>query len=300
MKALISSPELQKQLESTDPPILIDVRLEDDFNAAHIPGAINNCVYEVVFGERLAKSVPERTRPIVVYGANSESYEARVAAEKLSRAGYTNVYEYRDGLAAWQAAGAPVASGEPLPGEPTISDGAHPVDLSESFVEWSGRNLLKRHHGRIGLRAGQLEFVHGKLTGGRVVIDLNNIECFDLHGTEWHDVLINHLRSDDFFEVERFPEALIVINGARRIDDASLGRPNLEISADVTLKGISGPLKFLATAGVTPDGKAAAQAVFSFDRTRWKVLYGSGRFFHRLGRNLVNDLIELEIKIVTR
>jgi len=40
--------------------------------------------------------------------------------------------------------------------------------------------------------------------------------------------------------------------------------------------------------------------VFSFDRTRWKVLYGSGRFFHRLGMNLVNDLIQLEIKIVTQ
>jgi hypothetical protein len=61
---------------------------------------------------------------------------------------------------------------------------------------------------------------------GRAVIDLNNIVCFDLHGTEWHDVLINHLRSDDFFEVERFPEALVVFNGARRIEDASFGRPN--------------------------------------------------------------------------
>ena len=300
MKALIHTAELRKQLQSTDPPIVIDVRLEDDFKAAHLPGAINNCVYEVVFGDRLAKSVPERTRPIVVYGANSESYEARVAAEKLSRTGYNNVYEYRDGLAGWQAAGDPVALGEPLPAEPTISDGVHPIDLSESSIEWSGRNLLKKHHGRTGLRFGQLEFAHGELTGGRVVIDLKNIVCFDLHGTEWHDVLINHLQSDDFFDVERFPEALVVINGARRIDDASLGRPNLDINADVTLKGISAPLKFLATSGVTPDGKAAAQAVFSFDRTRWKVLYGSGRFFHRLGMNLVNDLIQLEIKIVTQ
>jgi rhodanese-related sulfurtransferase len=105
MKALIDTAELRKQLESTDPPIVVDVRLEDDFKAAHIPRAINNCVYEVVFGEHLAKSVPERTRPIVVYGADSESYEARVAAAKLSRAGYTNVYEYRDSLAGWQAAG---------------------------------------------------------------------------------------------------------------------------------------------------------------------------------------------------
>lgn len=160
-----------------------------------------------------------------------------------------------------QAAGAPVALGEPLPAEPTISDGSHPIDPSESSIEWSGRNLLKKHHGRIGLRSGQLEFAHGELMDGRAVIDLNNIVCFDLHGTEWHDVLTNHLRSDDFFEVERFPEALVVINGARRIEDASLGRPNLEINADVTLKGISAPLKFLATSGVTPDGKAAPLAV---------------------------------------
>src|ERR1700732_3459264 len=109
MKALIHTAELRKQLESTDPPIVIDVRLEDDFKAAHIPGAINNCVYEVAFGERLAKSVPERTRPIVFYGANSESYEARVAAEKLPGPGHTNFYEYRDVLEEWQPAAAPVA-----------------------------------------------------------------------------------------------------------------------------------------------------------------------------------------------
>jgi rhodanese-related sulfurtransferase len=300
MKMLIDTAQLRKQLESTDPPFLLDVRLEDDFRAAHIPGAISNCVYEMAFGERLAKSVPERTRSIIVYGANSESYEARVAAEKLSRAGYANVYEYRDGLTAWQYAGAPIALGEPRPAEPTISDGIHPVDVSESAIEWSGRNLLKKHHGRIGLRSGQLEFADGELTGGRVVIDLKNIVCFDLHGTDWHDILINHLQSDDFFDVERFPEALVVINGARRIEDATPGQPNLEIAADLTLKGASAPLKFLAAAGVTPDGKAAAQAVFSFDRTRWNVLYGSGRFFHRLGRHLVNDLIELEVKIVTQ
>jgi rhodanese-related sulfurtransferase len=198
MKALIHTAELRKQLESTDPPIVVDVRLEDDFKVAHIPGAINNCVYEVAFGERMAKAVPEPNRPIVVYGANSESFEARMAAEK-SRRGYANVYEYRDGLAAWRAAGAPVVLGKPLPAEPTISGGIHSINLSESSVEWSARNLLEKHHGQVGLHSGQLEFAHGELTGGRIVIDLTNIVCFDLHGTEWHDVLINHLR-------DRFPD----------------------------------------------------------------------------------------------
>ena len=114
-----------------------------------------------------------------------------------------------------------------------------------------------------------------------------------------HEVLINHLKSGDFFDIERFPEASVVIDSARRIDDTGPGRPNLEISADLTLKGISAPVTFRATAGVTPNGKAAAQVTVSFDRTLWNINYGSARFFHRIGMHLVNDLIELDIKIVT-
>jgi rhodanese-related sulfurtransferase len=299
MKELIQTVELRRQLESTNPPILIDVRLEEDFKAAHIPGAISNCVYEVAFRERLLNVAPERTWPVVVYGANSGSYESRMAAEKLCRVGYTKACEYRDGFAAWQAAGAPINQGEALPAGPQISDGTRPIDLAGSWVEWTGRNLLSKHHGRIGLKSGQLKFVRGQLAGGRVVIDLETIVCFDLEGTAPHDVLINHLQSDDFFDVERFPEAVLVINSARKIDGASPGQPNLAIIADLALKGITAPLTCCAAAGVTPDGKAAAQATLSFDRTRWNVLYGSARFFHRVGMHLVNDLIDLEIKILT-
>ncbi|MBV9130208.1 MAG: YceI family protein [Verrucomicrobia bacterium] len=91
---------------------------------------------------------------------------------------------------------------------------------------------------------------------------------------------------------------MFVTTSARRIDGASLGEPNLEVTGDLTLKSISAPLTFRAAAGVTLDGKAAAQAVLSFDRTRWNVLYGLGRFFQRLGMHLVNDLVDLEITIV--
>jgi polyisoprenoid-binding protein YceI len=129
---------------------------------------------------------------------------------------------------------------------------------------------------------------------------LSNIVCLDLQGTDWHDILIKHLQSDDFFDVERFPEALFATNAARRIEGASPGQPNLEIIGDLTLKGTSAPLTFRAAAGITPDGRAAAQAVLSFDRTRWNILYGSGRFFRNLGMHLVNDFIDLEIKIVTQ
>ena len=59
-------------------------------------------------------------------------------------------------------------------------------------------------------------------------------------------------------------------------------------------------MKFLAVVGVTPEGKLAAQASLAIDRTLWEVLYGSGKYFRNLGGHLVNDLIELQLRIVTR
>src|SRR6516225_5899546 len=172
MNALIQTEDLRNQLESTNPPILIDVRLKDDFEMAHIPQAINNCVFEVAFQKRLVAAVPDQTHPIIVYGAGSESYEARVAAEKLCRAGYSKVYEYRDGFTAWQHAGAPVIRGEPRAAAPRISDGIRSIDVAGISAKWSGRNLLSKHHGRIELSSGQLEFIQGNLSGGRFVIDM--------------------------------------------------------------------------------------------------------------------------------
>ena len=130
------------------------------------------------------------------------------------------------------------------------------------------------------------------------VIDLKNMECADLIGGDLHDVLINHLQDDDFFDVENYPEAVFVITDVARISGAKPGSPDLEINGELTLKGQTHPINFQAASGVTEDGKPAAQAVFSIDRTRWGVLYGSGKFFHRLAGHLVNDLIEFEIKIV--
>lgn len=296
MPVLIQTPDLQKELASINPPLLIDVRLKDDFEEAHIPSAVSNCVFEVAFLQRMTA---EKSQPIVVYGADSKSYESRMAAEKLSRAGFKNVSEYREGIRGWEDAGGSVTRNKPRQPDPQIGDGKRDIDLKESFIEWSGRNLLNRHHGRIGFRSGSLTIARGKLTGGEFVIDLNQIGCSNLQGTDLHDVLIHHLKSDDFFDVERFPESRFLIRQAKHIEGATAGHPNLEITGELSLKDVSAPMTFLATAGVTSDGKGAAQAVLSFDRTQWNVIYGSARFFNRLGMHLVNDLVDLDIRIVT-
>ncbi len=299
---LLDQTQLKELLSATPPPVLVDVRLADDYAAAHLPNAQNNCVFEVVFLDRMSNMVKDKDTPICVYGAASDSLESRVAFEKLERAGYTRVLEFREGLEGWRASGFPV-DGNPAKEAtqaPVVPDGEHLLDLEESKVEWIGRNLLNRHHGSLVIKDGSLRFEDGKLVGGEIVFDMKEIGCHNLAGTDLHDVLVSHLRSDDFFDVELYPTARFVITSAETLPDTKAGEPNLALRGELSLKNVTDTIEFTACAGFTPEGKPAAQAVIIFDRTKWNVLYGSGRFFHRLAGHLVNNLIELQVRMVAK
>jgi rhodanese-related sulfurtransferase len=296
---MISALQLASKLSSAQPPTVLDVRLADDYEACHIDGALNNAVFEVAFGERLASLLPDKARPVCVYGASAESHEARMAVEKLDRAGYAEVAELEGGLEAWLAADLPNTCGAPLNPMPDWPRGRVLIDLEASRVGWTGRNLLNKHHGFIALTSGWLDLDERGISGGEFILDLKRIECVDLAGSDYHSVLIHHLQDHDFFDVERFPEARLSITSATHLDSASLGSPDLHVHAELTIKGQTHPIDFPAAAGMTPEGLLAAQATFSIDRTRWGVLYGSGKFFHRLAGHLVNDMIDFEVKIVT-
>ena len=92
--------------------LLIDTALPEYFAAAHLPGALNACVFEVDFTdqvnallEKAAADEPVSAYLIVVYDASERSLASADAAQKLSAKGFTNPREYRDGIDDWCAAG---------------------------------------------------------------------------------------------------------------------------------------------------------------------------------------------------
>ncbi len=294
---ILSVSDLVALLGTAQPPVLLDVRLEDDFAVSHLPAARNACVFKMNFLQDVAGFGLRADSPVVVYGFGVHSHESRVAAGKLAQAGFTRVSEFRDGLTAWLTAGHPVA-GAGMSSATDSLQGTVPVDLAESRVEWTGRNLLNRHVGSVAIKSGQLNFDHGSLVGGEFVLDLNALTCGDIADSALNRLLIEHLKSDDFFEVAQFPEARFRIRQVQPVPAAGAGRPNLRLAGELTLRGHVKPLEFLATTGRTPQGRFAAQAVLTFDRTAWGSIYGSGKFFHRLGMHLVNDLIEVQVRLL--
>ncbi|MCC5806827.1 MAG: YceI family protein [Opitutales bacterium] len=300
--ARLSTGELAASLESSPRPVLLDVRPATEHARRRLPGARNNCVYEIQFPERMAETVPDKAAPVCVYGDSARTREAAMAAEKLDRMGYEAVFELAGGVEAWDAEGFPLeGSSEPAPPAPPAElNGRRDIDLAESRVEWTGRNLLNRHRGTLALKSGKLDFENGVPVSGRFNLDMHALACENLKGDPLHDVLIEHLRSHDFFDTGVYPTAEIHLRSVTPIAGATPGAPNLRCLGELTLKDRTHPLEFDAATGLTPEGRFAAQANLAFDRTRWGVLYGSGKFFRNLGMHLVNDLVEISVRLLTR
>lgn len=298
MSTLLSISDLVDLQGRTPGLVLLDVRLPDDFAAERIPGSINQCVFEVIFLKELEAKGLSKDQAICVLGAAEDSHEARLAAEKLERAGWSQVFEFRGGIEAWRHAGHAVEKTQDLEGTPPLADGRYELDLTQSRVEWTGRNLINKHWGQVAISSGFVDFKQGMPVSGGATIDMRRITCTDLASSDLHDVLIHHLESDDFFDVSRFPIALYSFHRAERISECP-GCPNLKLHGQFTLKAVTHPIVIDATAGFTPEGKAALQASFSLNRTQWDVLYGSGSFFRRLAGHLVNDAIEIQLRIIT-
>lgn len=85
-----------EMLQSGDPLVLVDVRTADEYAEAHIPGAIL-LPNEDIGTERPAQ-LPVLDTPIMVYCRSGR--RSADAAEKLSKMGYTNVYDL-GGLQSW-------------------------------------------------------------------------------------------------------------------------------------------------------------------------------------------------------
>jgi polyisoprenoid-binding protein YceI len=179
-------------------------------------------------------------------------------------------------------------------------NGTYEIDTEKSVVEWSGRNINNRHHGRIAVSGGELVMANGLPQSGCIKLDMNTLTDIDLQDEVWRSMLLKHLKSEDFFDVERFPLVTFELNGASAIATATPGTPNTEIAGVLTIKETARSICFPAIIAPQEDGTLKAHAVLDLDRTLWNVCYGSGKLYERLGMHLVNDLISVEMFLVAR
>ena len=174
------------------------------------------------------------------------------------------------------------------------------IDSASSNVEWLAKKVTGQHNGTVTIKSGQIQSDSGKLAAGKFVMDMNSIVVLDLPATdEYNAKLLGHLKSDDFFSVEKNPEAAFEIVSATPIAGAAAGAANYTVTGNLTIKGISKAVTFPATITMTATD-VTAKAEFDIDRTQWDIKFGSGKFFPDLGDKMINDAFTVKFNITAK
>jgi len=173
---------------------------------------------------------------------------------------------------------------------------AYNVVLDKSELKWNAKKVTGEHFGKINLKSGQMLVEKNKITGGTFVIDMSSLTVDDIKDEKMNGKLSGHLKSDDFFGTEKFPEATFVITSVKPVAKAEAGKPNATITGDLTIKGITKPVTFPATLKVEK-GVATAMADVTIDRTQYDIRYRSSNFFQDLGDKAIYDDFTVSLNV---
>ena len=156
------------------------------------------------------------------------------------------------------------------------------IKLDKSKVVWKGYKVTGSHEGTIAIKSGVLIFEADKLAGGEFVIDMTTINTTDLEG-DYKNKLDGHLKSDDFFGVEKYATASLVFTKV-----TASGKNSYNVTGDLTIKGTTNAVSFT----MSIYGQKAT-ASLKIDRTLYNVRYGSASFFDDLKNKAIYDEFDL-------
>jgi polyisoprenoid-binding protein YceI len=193
---------------------------------------------------------------------------------------------------------APAVAADGKPGKKTVAKAATSlqVDPAKSSMVWTAKKVGGEHTGNVKIAKGVLSVDGKKLTGGSFDMDMTSMNNTDITNESFNAKLVNHLKSEDFFHVEKHPTSTFQITKAEPIAGAKAGEPNYTITGDLTIKGITHSISFPATVSVTGD-KAEATAKIDLDRTKWDIKYRAA-IIGTAADKIIDDNFTIDLKVV--
>lgn len=163
------------------------------------------------------------------------------------------------------------------------------ADTEETKILWLGEKVTGQHDGTINLKSGWLTWKDNKIESGEFYIDMTSLK-----DTEANARLEDHLKSEDFFGVEKFPTSKLVVSGS-----TSFEKGTGVVTGTLTIKNITHPVEFKAVAQKKDDGLWFFASII-LDRTKYDVRYGSGSFFENLGDKTIYDEFKLRVSLLVK
>jgi polyisoprenoid-binding protein YceI len=168
------------------------------------------------------------------------------------------------------------------------------IQKSSSTVNWTGKKVLGLHTGTINVANGSIETNNNLIIGGEITIDMTSIVITDIEDKETNQNFLAHLQNDDFFSVDKFKTAKLVVSSAVQLE-----KDKQQIEGTLAIKDISHPVLFIASVEIFTDYLHSLGEII-IDRTMYNIRYGSGKFLQNLGDNLIYDDFVLQFKLIAQ
>lgn len=172
------------------------------------------------------------------------------------------------------------------------------IDAAASTVSWEGTKVVGGGHtGGIPVTDGTLVIADNNIVAGRFTMDVRGLTNTDLTG-EKAGKLVGHLKSADFFDVEKFPMAQFEVTNVQPVSGTEGITHN--VTGNLTLKGVRKSITIPANVSMDGDMVKATTPKFTIDRMDWGIEYGNGSIAGIAQDNIISDEVGLELNIVAK
>ena len=155
------------------------------------------------------------------------------------------------------------------------------ITAQNSKIEFVGSKVTGSEHGSFGDFSGQIDYP-GNAEASRVNINIKmDSVVTDSSGLD------KHLKTADFFDVEKFPQATFVSTSIKPGGDKGATHT---VTGNLTMHGVTKSISFPATINVTPDA-ATVESSFSINRKEFGINYPGAR------DNLIRDDVVLTLHV---
>ena len=140
-----------------------------------------------------------------------------------------------------------------------------PISPETSKIEFTGSKVTGSHDGGFTKFSGAIDLINDKPEDSKVSVD---IDMASIYANV--DQLTNHLKTPDFFDVEKFPKATFASTKIARSGDGPAD--SYTVTGDFDLHGVKKAITFPATIQVGTDA-VTVKSEFTINRKDFGIMY---------------------------
>lgn len=173
------------------------------------------------------------------------------------------------------------------------TEDSYVVSPTQSNVHWKAKKTTGEHEGDVKVKFGKLKMNGETPLRAEFVVDMTTITVTDIKDADMNAKLLGHLKSDDFFSVDKFPTSIITIKKFEK----GVGTV-YTATADLEIKGKKNEVTFPVKLAKTTSGDVTAIADITIDRTKWGIVYNSKTILGAAADKFIYDDVNFNVSLV--